>query len=240
MSIQARYALVFAPRRTSAWGRFGARWLGRDAASGEPADQIAVAGIAPEAFRALTAAPRAYGFQASLTAPFALRAGATREGLAEALAAFCSRRAPFPLPPLAVERLDDFLAVVPAGRESRINDLAADCVREFDAFRAPLQAAERERYDRQGLSPRQDRYLAQWGDPHVLAEFRFHFALTGSLDAAPPHQVAALITAARDAIAGLGTTPLGVDAVSLLEQADPAGPFRLIRRFPLGARRRRA
>lgn len=240
MSIEARYALYFAPRRSSGWWRFGARWLGRAAASGEPVEQTGVPGVTLEEFRALTAAPRVYGFHATLKAPFALRDGATRAALIEALAGFCSERASFPLPPLEVERLDDFLALVPLGRESRVNDLAADCVREFDAFRAPVSPAERERYGRRGLSPRQDRYLAQWGYPYVLTEFRFHLTLTGSLDATPPHHVAALIAAARPALAELNAAPLRVDAVSLFEQADPASPFLLRRRFPLRARKRGA
>jgi putative phosphonate metabolism protein len=240
MSIQARYALYFAPPRTSGWWRFGARWLGRDAATGAPVEQTGVPGVTLDEFRALTAAPRAYGFHATLKAPFVLREGTTRKALVEALAVFCSLRAPFPLPPLEVERLDDFLALVPAGRESRVNDLAADCVREFDAFRAPPPPAERERYGRRGLSARQDRYFAQWGYPYVLTEFRFHLTLTGSLDATPPHHMTALIAAARAAVSELNGAPLRVDAVSLFEQTDPASPFLLRRRFPFRARKRRA
>jgi hypothetical protein len=234
----ARYALSFAPRRSSLWWRFGVRWLGWDAASGAPVEQVALSGVAREAFHALTAAPRAQGFHAALKAPFAIRDGATPKGLLEALARFCSARSPFLLPPLAAERLGDCLALVPAGRESRVNDLAADCVREFDAFRAPLPAAERERYRGTGLSPRQERYLAQWGDPYVLTEFRFHLRLTGSLEQAPPQLVAAVIAAARDAVAGLDGTRLRVDAVCLFEQPDPEGLFRLARRVPFRDGRR--
>jgi putative phosphonate metabolism protein len=234
----ARYALSFAPRRSSLWWRFGVRWLGWDAASGAPVEQAALPGVAREAFHALTAAPRAQGFHAALKAPFALRDGATPKGLLEALARFCSARSPFSLPPLAAERLGDFLALVPAGRESRVNDLAADCVREFDAFRAPLPTAERHRYGGTGLSPRQERYLAEWGEPYVLTDFRFHLTLTGSLERAPPQLVAALIAAARDALAELDGTRLRVDAVCLFEQPDPQSPFRLAKRVPFRGGRR--
>ena len=228
----ARYALSVAPRRSTLWWRFGTRWLGRDAASGALVEQAAIPGVAREAFHALTSAPRAQGFHATLKAPFALRDGATPEGLLDALARFCSARSPFSLPPLAAERLGGRLALVPVGRESRVNDLAADCVREFDALRAPLPAVERERYSDAGLSPRQERYLAQWGDPYVLTEFRFHLTLTGSLEQVPPQLVAAVIAAARDAVAGLDGTRLRVDAVCLFEQPDPQSPFRLAKRVP--------
>ena len=233
----SRYALSFAPRTTSAWWRFGTAWLGRDAATGERVEQLAVAGFARDAFDAVTAEPRKHGFHATLKAPFALREGATRKALAEALARFCKARRSIPLPPLEVKRLDDFLALVPAARASSINELAADCVREFEVFRAPLAAAELDRRRRAGLSPRQERYLEEWGSPYVLAEYRFHLALTGSLDGRPPHQVSALIAAARESVDAVRAPPLRVDAVSLFEQPEPAAPFRLVRRFPLrGAR----
>jgi putative phosphonate metabolism protein len=225
-----RYALYFAPRPSSDWGRFGARWLGRDPATGAGVEQPVIAGVSPAAFHALTDAPRAYGFHATLKAPFALREGASCKALAAALARFCRARRPIPLPPLEVQRLDDFIALVPVRREGRVNELAADCEREFEPFRAPLAPAELDRRRRAGLSPRQDRYLEAWGYPYVFAEFRFHLTLTGRVDAAPPDQLTSLVAAAR---AALPPAPLALDAVALFEQPDPAAPFRLARRFLL-------
>ncbi|MGH8699410.1 MAG: DUF1045 domain-containing protein, partial [Burkholderiales bacterium] len=195
---------------------------------------------AREAFQALTAEPRKYGFHATLKAPFALPDGATRKALADAVAQFCRARRPIELPPFEVTRLADFLALVPSAREGRVNELAADCVREFEAFRAPLAAAELDRRRRTGLSPRQERYLEEWGYPYVLAEYRFHLTLTGSLERAPPHQVTALVVAAREALAALDAAPLRVDAVCLFEQPEPATPFRLVRRFLFSSRRKGA
>jgi putative phosphonate metabolism protein len=231
----SRYALYFAPLASSAWGRFGARWLGRDPATGERVAQPAIAGLSGEAFAELTAAPRQYGFHATLKPPFALREGTTPEALADTLARFCRTRRAIALPPLEVRRLADFLALVPAERESRVNGLAADCVREFEPFRAPLAAAELDRRRRQGLTPRQDRYLEAWGYPYVFAEYQFHFSLTGPVAQAPPHAVAALIAAARDAAPAAA---LQLDAVALFAQPEPALPFRLVKRFRLGNRGR--
>jgi putative phosphonate metabolism protein len=229
-----RYAVYFAPEAGSAWGRFGAQWLGRDAATGREVEQRAIAGIDAAAFRALTETPRRYGFHATLKAPFVLRDGAAPAALADAIARFCAVRQPFQVPPLELVRLDDFLALAPAAHETRISDLAADCVRELDGFRAPASTAELERRRRRGLSTRQDRYLAEWGYPYVLADFRFHFTLTGSLDGAAPQEVAAVRAAAHDALARLADEPLRFDAVCLFEQPGPSLAFRLAARFPLG------
>jgi putative phosphonate metabolism protein len=232
-----RYAIYYAPPERSTWWRFGARWLGRDAASAAVLAQPEVPGVPPEAFRALTETPRRYGFHATIKAPFALRAGMTRDGLAAALERFCAPRAAFPMPHFEVARIDDFLALAPAARESRVNDLAADCVRDFEPFRAPLEPAELEQRRRAGLSPRQDRYLEEFGYPFVLAEFRFHLTLTGSVGSVPPQHVAAVRVAAEQAVAALADEPLHFDALALFEQPERAGPFRLVARFPFGARK---
>jgi putative phosphonate metabolism protein len=232
-----RYAIYCTPPEGSTWWRFGASWLGRDAASGAVVPQPEVPGVPPEAFRALTETPRRYGFHATIKAPFALRPGATRDGLAAALERFCAPRAAFPMPRFEVARIDDFLALAPAARESRINDLAADCVRDFEPFRAPLEPAELERRRRSRLSPRQDRYLEEFGYPFVLAEYRFHLTLTGSIDRAPPQHAAAVRVAAERATAALADEPLHFDALALFEQPERAGPFRMVARFPFGDRR---
>jgi putative phosphonate metabolism protein len=233
-----RYALYFAPRTASGWWRFGARWLGRDPATGERVAQLPIAGLPDGVLDALTAAPRAYGFHATLKAPFALREGTTPAQLADALTKFCRPLRPLELPPLEVARLADFLALVPGTRAGRVNELAADCVREFEPFRAPLAPAELDRRRRDGLSPRQERYLEEWGYPFVLAEYRFHLTLTGSLAEAPPDQVAALMTAAREALARLPAAPLRVDSVCLFEQPGTAAAFQLVKRFLFGGARR--
>lgn len=233
-----RHAIYFAPAEGSAWWRFGASWLGRDPAAGTEVPRPALEGVSPEDLAALTEAPQRYGFHATFKAPFSPRAGATREALAGALERFCAARPGIALPRLEVARLDDFLALVPATRESRINDLAAECVRDFEAFRAPLEASELERRRRGGLSPRQDRYLEEFGYPFVLAEFRFHLTLSGSIDGAPPQVVAAVRAAAERAVAALADEPLHFDALALFEQREPDGPFMQLARFPFGGRKR--
>jgi hypothetical protein len=106
-------------------------------------------------------------------------------------------------------------------------------VREFEPFRAPLDAAELERRRRRGLTPRQDRYLEEFGYPFVLAEYRFHFTLTGSLDDVPPQRVAAVRAGAEQAVVLLEGEPLLLDALALFEQPAREAAFHLVARFPL-------
>ena len=55
------------------WGWLAGRhWLGRCAALLQPLQQLAIDGVAPDALHRLTAAPRRYGWHATLKAPFAL------------------------------------------------------------------------------------------------------------------------------------------------------------------------
>ena len=70
-----RYALYFAPTPDTALARLGARWLGRDARTGETLEQPAIAGIDARAFAAMTAEPARYGFHATLKPPFRLADG---------------------------------------------------------------------------------------------------------------------------------------------------------------------
>ena len=69
-----RYALSFAPPG-GLW-RLGSEWLGRCAVTGQPAQPPRIDALTAEELRTLTAAPRRYGFHATLKAPFRLADGA--------------------------------------------------------------------------------------------------------------------------------------------------------------------
>jgi putative phosphonate metabolism protein len=234
VTARARYAIYFAPEVASEWWRRGCHWLGRDAATDRVIEQPEVTGVSHERFRTLTDEPRKYGFHATLKAPFHLRAGLAQDALITALRRFCSARVAFLLPTLTVARLDDFVALVPTERDSRIDELAAECVRAFDAFRAPLAAHELERRRRATLSKLQQQYLQEWGYPYVLAEFRFHMTLTGSLAGAPTEETEAVVAAASAMFGELNATPMHIDAICLFEQVDVMQPFRRTMRCPFG------
>jgi hypothetical protein len=116
----------------------------------------------------------------------------------------------FSVPQMQLARLDDFLALLPASPEPRLDALAAHCVKHFDRWRAPLSAAELDRRRREPLTQRQEALLARWGYPHVLDEYRFHMSLTGLLlDAQPPE------------VPPLPAEPLRIDAVTVFEEQAP-------------------
>jgi ribose 1,5-bisphosphokinase len=203
----ARYALYYTPPPGSAWARFGADWLAQPDARLEH--------------------PRRYGFHATLKAPFRLGPRARLDGLIRHLDAFAATRQAFGVPHLAVVRLEDFLALVPAAPEPRLDALAAECVKRFEPWRAPLNAQELDRRRREPLTQRQEALLARWGYPHVLEEYRFHLSLTGPLrGAAPP------------AVPKPPAGPLPIDAVTLCEEASPGADFRVLHRAPFARRGR--
>lgn len=232
MPSAVRYAVYLVPTPESPWGRFGARWLGRCAATGEAVPQLSIAGLPPDDFRTLTDAPRKYGFHATLKAPFRLRAGLEREGLLDGVRSIAREWSPFTLPPLAPTRIGRFLALAPEHRDARANSLAAQCVQALDGFRAPLDAADRARRNVDALTPRQARYLEEWGYPYVLADFRLHFTLTGDLGALGAQRIAEIVAVAATETATLA--PYGVDALTVFEQSAPEADFRMIARCPFG------
>lgn len=230
-SMTARYALYAAPAPDAPLWRFGSSAIGYDAATaadaafpyGSPFD-------APD-WTALTEDPRRYGFHGTLKAPFALAEGRSEADLLEAAMLFAERRRAFTIPSLKVSLIGAFVALVPDGPAPELDALAADCVRDFDAFRAPLTEADRARRLRSPLSERQIAHLDAFGYPHVFEDFRFHMTLTGRLDEARRESVRAALAERYRAIAA----PLPVDALCVFRQPDRAGRFAILARFPFGA-----
>jgi putative phosphonate metabolism protein len=226
--MHARYALYYAPDVDSPlWAR-GCFWLGRDAERDLPLVQPAVPGWSAEAVRALTAQPRRYGWHATLKPPFALRPGCDPQLLADRLTAFCARRASFELPPLAVARLSQFIALRPASEGTALRALADACVTEFDDLRAPLDPADAVRRRAAGLTPAEEALLERYGYPYVLEAFRFHLTLTQALDDAAARL---LLPWLADYFALALRSPTIVSGVCLFVQPEPAAQFRLVRRF---------
>ena len=134
---QGRYAIYYAPDPGSALAVFGRSWLGYDAEAGAPVAQPELAGISPRRLAEITAEPRRYGFHATLKPPFSLRPGRDADSLANATRSFAARQAAITAPPLKLATIDGFWALVPSQPCPPLDHLAADCVRHFDAFRAP-------------------------------------------------------------------------------------------------------
>lgn len=226
-----RFAIYFAPPEDSALWAFGNGWLGRDAATGEPRQRPAIPGFDAGRLEAMTRTAAGYGFHATLKPPFALAKGRTPEDLDVAARDFAAARGPLEAPPLELASLDGFVALRPAAPCGPLDRLAADCVSEFDPFRAAPSDTEIARRRENGLTPTQDRLLMDWGYPYVFEEWRFHMTLTCRLS---DGERRALMAALAPRVAPLCSEPLVIGSVCLFRQEDRASPFRLSARYPLG------
>ncbi|MGW1419337.1 DUF1045 domain-containing protein [Bradyrhizobium manausense] len=226
-----RYAIYFAAGADNALSRFGAELLGYDAYSGDeisfPQDALRIASD----WRDITADPRKYGYHATLKAPMALAPGKTEAELVAACATFAGKPRPVPVIRPVVDSISGFIAVIPAEPVDALQQLAADCVRDFDSFRSPLTAEDRARRTPEKLSEPQREYLDRWGYPYVMEEFRFHMTLTGRLDA---NRRGPILEMLRERFATLKLDALAVDRIALFKQDDAKARFRIIGEWTLG------
>jgi len=225
-----RYAIYFAAGCDSALSRFGAELLGYDAYRGDelpfPRQSLEVA---PD-WRDISADPRKYGFHATLKAPMALASGRTEAELTAACAAFAGTPRPIPAIRPVVDSISGFIAVIPAEPVDALQGLAADCVRDFDCFRAALTADDRARRKPEKLTERQRGYLDRWGYPYVMEEFRFHMTLTGRLDSERRGPILQML---RTRFASLRVDTLAIDRLALFRQDDAKARFRIIGEWAL-------
>ena len=135
-------------------------------------------------------------------------------------------------PHLVLGPLGHFLALVLSESSEVLSNFAADCVREFDSFRAPAGEAEIKKRMRDSLSPREQEHLFRWGYPYVLDTWKFHMTLTCSL---PGDALELFRTHLSERFADVCVAPLQVDAISLFEQPAAGAPFRLLDRYRLTA-----
>jgi putative phosphonate metabolism protein len=225
-----RYAIYYLSAPGSNLDRFGAQLLGYDALSGDqlpfPDDVLR---MVPD-WRDLTRDPRKYGFHATLKAPLLLAPGMTEAGLLAACESFAGTPRPIPVIRPVVDSISGFIAVVPAEPSAELERLAADCVREFDSFRAPLAPEDRARRNPSALTPRQRQHLDRWGYPYVIEDFRFHMTLTGRLDAG---RRAPVLTMLRDRFAAIGLATLAIDRIAVFRQDNAASRFQVLNHWAL-------
>ncbi len=217
-----RVALYWAADRQDPLTIAGNAWLGRDPESGAPVAQPAIAGLAEAA-----AAPRLYGFHATLRPPMRLATGWEEFiGAAQALA---DAAAPFALPLLGVVADGGFIALGLQAPCPALHALADACVTGTDRHRLAAGSAELARRRAAGLSPRQEAMLLRWGYPHVLEEWRFHMTLTGRL---APEAMARLLPLAEAHFAPALAMPRRVHAITVFTQRGDA-PFLIAERLEL-------
>jgi hypothetical protein len=155
------------------------------------------------------------------------------EELAAHLGIFAAAvRAPVSILP-AVLTIGSFAALVPRERSPALDGMAADCVRAFDEFRAPLSDDERRKRLTAPLTARHKENLERWGYPHVFEDFRFHMTLAGPI--APAFRDTVLLCL-HDKLMAIEGREMQVDRIALLCQPDPGTPFHLVASVPFSAR----
>jgi putative phosphonate metabolism protein len=217
-----RYAIFYTPA-PGKMADFGAAWLGWDPVRGQDVAQLPIEGVDVVE---VTGAARKYGFHGTMKPPFSLAEGQSEEALRQAFVAFCEGEAPVGTEALELVRLGRFLALQPEKPSAALKALAANVVREFDRFRAPMSEAEKERRRARKLSPAQEEMLQRWGYPYVMEEARFHMTLTGRMPRAQGMKVMQML---KPRVAPICEGRFQVDGLSLMGE-DAAGRFHLIER----------
>jgi hypothetical protein len=229
-----RYAIYFMPEseadRGTELATFGSRAIGYDVQSGVAVDFHDHAFYRQPEAHDWTESPRRYGFHATLKAPFELAEGQSVDGLLSAAALFASRCAPVEFGRLRVRAIGSFVALTLAKPTDEVNSFAAQCVREFEDFRAPMSAERREQKLTAHLTERQRANVDAWGDPFVFDDFRFHMTLTGRLHGRDNVKRAVTVLSK---IYGKIDGPVTLGALTVAEQTQPDARFRVRARFAL-------
>jgi putative phosphonate metabolism protein len=230
-TLSHRYAIYYAPHEDSQFHQLASRWLGRDAITGELEEPNLPASISREAWRAATEDPRHYGFHATLKPPFQLANGASSEALKASLEKIAVQHVAFTLPPLRLGALGHFLALILSEPSPTLHQLADDCVRDLDCFRAPSDAADLAKRMRPSHSVAEQQNLIRWGYPYVLDTWKFHMTLTNSLK---PKELELFRSHLAQRFAEMCRQPMRCDSICLFEEASPGAPLHLTARFSLG------
>jgi len=219
-----RAAVYWTPALTDPLTAAGNSWLGRDAEHGVAVAQPPIDGLAE-----LTAAPRVYGFHATLRPPMRLATG--WEDFVAGVRQMAAGLSPFILPPLHVVDVNGFLALRERATCPALHALADACVRATNIHRLPPGEAELAKRRSAGLSPEQEAQLSQWGYPHVMQHWWFHMTLTRRLAEDEMKRVRPLAEAYFAASAGIARR---VEEVAVFTQVD-GGDFLIAERVKLGS-----
>ena len=227
-----RYAIYFAPEPGTPLAVFGRSWLGRDHAGDVPESRFAIPGVTPRRLSKFTEGPRHYGMHCTLKPPFRLRDTCTEQGLLATAKLVAKGLAPIEIPPLELDVVGRFIAMTPSTQSVALEQLAATCVRTFEAFRQPLTTEQEKHYQLSRLTVHQEQMLEHWGYPYVMEEFGFHITLTEPLpDDRERNEV---MEALREFAAPVLGRPIPLRQICVFRETDPAEPMSILARFPFG------
>jgi hypothetical protein len=228
-SIAHRYAVSYAPNPGSLGWLAGSHWLGRCAALLQPLQQPEIEGVCPQDLLQLTAAPRIHGWHAALMTPFALAAGTDWVTLHHEVQTVAHSLEPVVLPPLHVERIDDFLALVPlasTAANALIHKAAARCMSQLQPLAARPSDPDLDPEQPVGLMHRQAQLLQHRSHPFKMDEFRFYLPITGPLRQVNTKTQTLVFDAAQEFFSDL--PPLRFNSLALFAQPAPGTDFVLL------------
>lgn len=224
-----RYAVYFVPSDDSDLYEFGARWLGRDSL-GQKRPPFDIQNLTLHEWEKVISGPRKYGFHATLNPPFPLEKRFSERQFYEAVQQFSASHKHVVIGKLRLIQLGGFLALCPiklnAGRE-----LAADCLHEFECFRAPITDKEILNRNPVTLTQNQRNLLRRWGYPYVLNEFRFHMTLSGNVSAA---MITLVSEGLQKLLIAITQSEVTIRDLCVFVQTSPSANFQLAERFPMG------
>ncbi len=216
-----RFAIYWTPAPETALAEFGTRWFGG----------IETFGLPPKLAARAIKAPAVYGLHATFKAPFRLKDDVAPEALRDALDDFCASRRVPAAGRLILDHYQRYLTLMLSGTEADIDWLAAECVTQFDQFRAPPNEDDDARRELDDLSPQEEAFLKEFGYPYVLSAFRFHISLAGPLDGAELDAVAKTL---EPRLACFMREPFEIGDLSLLGEPRSGGAFEVISRHRFG------
>lgn len=220
-----RVAVYYAPEADDPLWAAGNRWLGRDPETG-----TTLAGPDGIGIPKLTDEPAGYGLHATLKPPMRLAPGTRYEDFAAAVCELAEGLTAFPLPALAVQNLDGFLALREQAPSPELQALADSAVASLDGFRQQPEAEELARRRRHGLSEAEEAMLERWGYPYVFQLWRFHITLSRRLT---EDEMARARPIAEAYFAPALARPRQVSSLAVFTQAAAGAPFRIAQRFRL-------
>jgi hypothetical protein len=149
------------------------------------------------------------------------------------------------MPALEVRMLQDFIALRPRENvtpDHALRRLADACVRELDAWRAPLPEQDvQRRLSAPGLTAAQQAFVRSFGCAHVFDHWRFHMTLSDDLpDDTAGHAWRERLCA--EAAAHFGPAlelPLYCESLCVFVEPSANEHFILAHRFPLARDRAR-
>jgi hypothetical protein len=161
--MSTRYAIYYAPDESSELAQLSSDWF------------------SDSDYWKFTARAASYCFHGTLKAPFSLNNKSHAE-LVDALREFAVDQKSFEMPPLKVLTIGKFIALVPDQPCVELDTLAANCVREFDNFRAPLTEEDYQKRPNSSLTLQEVALRKKWGYPYVMDLFKFHLTLTNDIE----------------------------------------------------------